>query len=261
MPSFDGDNLIVTLDSGVTEVEVQDIYEEWKNWLLYSPTNRGYPAAFRTIGGDPLSTIINAGAYFFLRNDSGWRIRPPEEDITIYMTGNLAVEDAALPAFVPTISAYTAAILGLQPVTQGVTPVMGTQLAYGSFQNAIHHDETSPWSGTGNTPAGEPIGNAANPVNNMADVILLCAKWGLSTVRIIGDATIDSGGDYRKMVFVGESRTKSGLTVISAAQVDECEFYDAHVGGTLDGDSRIYGSKIDNLDYVNGEIERCELAR
>ena len=116
---FDGINLIITLDSGVTEVDVrEDIYEPWKEWVRAG--NAAFPAAFRPLGGDPLTALINAGSYFFLNNTVGWRIKPPEEDITIYLTGNLAVEDVSLPAFVPTDGNFTTAILGLQQVTQGV---------------------------------------------------------------------------------------------------------------------------------------------
>jgi len=117
--SFDGPNLIITLESGVTEVDVkEDLYEAWKDWVRAG--NAQFPQAFTVVGGDPLTSVINAGSYFFLNNSDGWRIRPPEEDITIYLTGNLAVLDVAFPAFIPTIGGYTAAIVGLQPVTQGV---------------------------------------------------------------------------------------------------------------------------------------------
>ena len=120
MPAtFDGPNLTITLESGVTEVDVkEDIYEPWKDWVRSGYAE--YPQAFTVVGGDPLTSVINAGSYFFLNNSAGWRIRPPEEDITIYLTGNLAVLDVAFPAFTPTVGAYTAAIVGLQPVTQGV---------------------------------------------------------------------------------------------------------------------------------------------
>ena len=124
--NFDGVNLVITLDSGVTEVDVlTDIYAPWKTWLLSDSANRGFPQAFRSAGGDPLTDNVDAGSYIFLNNSVGWRIRPPEEDITIYLTGNLAVEDTALPAIVPTVGNFTAAILGLQPVSQTVTSGSG----------------------------------------------------------------------------------------------------------------------------------------
>jgi hypothetical protein len=85
--NFDGDNLLITLDSGITEVDVvDDLYRAWKDWMLETPLNRRYPQAFVSDGGNPLTAVINQGSYIFLQNQYGWRIKPPEEDITIYLT-------------------------------------------------------------------------------------------------------------------------------------------------------------------------------
>ena len=118
MATFDGENLIITLDSGITQVDWIDIYSDWKDWMLTSPFNRGYPVAFSTSGGEELSAVLESGAYWFLRNDLGWRMRPPEEHITIWVTGNLIPQDITIDSFLPTIGAYTTQILGLQPITQ-----------------------------------------------------------------------------------------------------------------------------------------------
>ncbi|MDX1493536.1 MAG: hypothetical protein R3253_05735 [Longimicrobiales bacterium] len=127
MPTFDGENLLIVLDSGITEVDVEvDLYSDWKEWFKQG-TNSRYPLAFRTTGGDPLTAALDLGAYFFLRNDLGWRIRPPEEDITIVFTGNLAPEDVSQPVMVPTLGGFTVLVAGLQPVTQGVDAVLTLQ--------------------------------------------------------------------------------------------------------------------------------------
>ena len=73
--TFDGDNLVITFQSGVTEVDVrEDLYEDWKDWLLADPSRLKYPRAIRPLGGDPLTSVINAGSYFFLNNSDGWRV-------------------------------------------------------------------------------------------------------------------------------------------------------------------------------------------
>lgn len=120
MPSFDGTNLVITLDSGVIEVDVEtDLYSDWKEWFKIG-TNSRYPLAFRTFGGDALTATVDAGAYFVFRNNSGWRIRPAEEDATVLMIGNLAPEDSTLPILIPTIGNYRVLIQGLQPITQNI---------------------------------------------------------------------------------------------------------------------------------------------
>jgi hypothetical protein len=82
---------------------------------------------------------------------------------------------------------------------------------------------------------------------------------GFGTIYVVGDATIDSGGDYRGMIFVGESQTKSTFTISDAAQVENAEFYEATVTGTLDGNAKLRECRIENLNFVAGFIEQCVL--
>ena len=132
MPTFDGANLVVTLDSGVTTIDIQDdLYEAWKDWMLESPANRKYPVLFDILGSQviDLATGVDTGAIFFLRNDLGWRIKPPEEDITIYAIGNLAPKDSTLPIIRATDGAYSAGVFGLQPVVRVVNVEVGSGLS------------------------------------------------------------------------------------------------------------------------------------
>lgn len=105
MPTFDGPNTTITLDSGVTSVSVAGLYSDWKEWVRISD-NAKFPQAFRVIGGDPLGGGISAGSYFFLQNQKGWRIRPPEEDISLELVGNLFAEDPGAGLLIPTIGNF-----------------------------------------------------------------------------------------------------------------------------------------------------------
>lgn len=262
--TFDGPNLTITLESGVTSLDWIDVYSDWKRWV-----NDGggdpYPPAFRTVGGDPLSAVINAGAYFFLRNDLGWRIKPPEEDITILVTGNLALEDVNLPSILPTTGNFTAAVLGLQPVTQGVVPVMGAQLAYASFSGShgpgVWVDVVNGTAGTGTTADGAPIGNAENPSNNIPDAVAICIARGLpETVYIIGNLTLDTGDVVTNFRLVGQNAARTTITINTGATISNSEIVDATVTGTLDGNALIRDSFINGLTYFSGFIFQCELA-
>lgn len=118
--TIDGDALLIVLPSATSEIDVEtDLYSEWKKWTLLDDNLR-FEQAFRPVAGDPLTGALEIGAYFFLRNDLGWRIRPAEEDATVNFTGNLVAEDSSLPVVVPTLGGFTALLLGLQPVTQNV---------------------------------------------------------------------------------------------------------------------------------------------
>lgn len=259
MPIFDGVNLTITLDSGLTDVDVIDnIYEPWKDWMLSSPLNRGYPPAFRSDGGAPLSSIINQGSYIFLNNTAGWRIKPPEEDITIYLTGNLAVEDTDFDAFLPTIGGYTAAILGLQPITQGVTPSMATQLEYASFGDVVTIDIINGVPGTGSYNLN-PIGSKLVPSNNIADALTIAQIRGFNIFSIIGNITLSVSDFSNGFVFIGQSPQLSTITINTNANVTNCEFKNATIEGTLDGGNTITNCVVDDLNYVNGSLNECIL--
>ena len=263
MPTFDGVNLIITLDSGVTEVQIIDIYSAWKDFLLASPLNRRFPQAFISDGGNPLTSIINQGSYFFLQNQFGWRIRPPEENITILAVGNLAVADTTLPAFVPTIGAFTAAILGLQAITQGVTPVMASQLEFASFTNEVHYMEGSPHQLNGADPLSlsDPIGNMVFPLNNIPDCIIVQAARGMTKQLHVMSATttLDTGDILDDWTLRGHNTIQTHITVNPGAQVLNCEILNSTVMGTLDGGTRLANCDLHNLNFINGEVVDCSL--
>ena len=131
MPTeFDGDNLIVTLPeptNGVLNLSWrEDVYEAWKDWLLDVNENMKYVKLFDTFGGDELvENQLNAGAYFIVRNDSGWRFRPFEVDHTVYAIDNLTPKNSNIPIMIPTIGGYTVLIDGIRPNTEVVTAPSG----------------------------------------------------------------------------------------------------------------------------------------
>jgi hypothetical protein len=127
-------------------------------------------------------------------------------------------------------------------------------LQYSSYNGGVTVDLTSSDSGT-----AYPIGTPQAPVNNFTDALSIASEKGFGVFYVIGDATVDSSGDYRGLIFVGESQTKTELDIDTNAQVDGCEFYDATVIGTLDGDAKLKNCTIGTLNYINGIIEQCLL--
>jgi hypothetical protein len=125
--TFDGPNRLIILPAGVTSVVVGQVYSAWKQWVLAG--NANFVPAFTSDGGGVLvAGQLTQGSYFCLQNQDvtdyqgtsrGWRIRPAEENATVYWEGNLAAADTTEPLFVPTLGGFTSLQLGLQPVTQG----------------------------------------------------------------------------------------------------------------------------------------------
>jgi len=117
MPTFDGDNLVMTLDATATQDVEDDWYKPWKQWLLESPRNRGYPQLFLSEAGGSVNATLKQGAYIRVNNSFGWRIRPPEQDVEIVYTGNLVRTNDSLPIFIPTIGNFSTQVFNIQPIT------------------------------------------------------------------------------------------------------------------------------------------------
>ena len=256
MPTFDGDALTITLDTGVTAVDVKaDLYGPWKEWVKVG-TNMRFPLAFRPDGGAPLSAIINQGSYFFLNNAAGWRIRPPEENITVYLTGNLAVEDTDKPAFVPTVGTFTAAILGLQPVTQGVVPAMAEQLEYASFNGGVTIDTVDGAPGT-----AYPLGTTGSPVDNLADALSIAEALGFRKLFILGDLTVGAAESVASYEIIGEgatlSMTRTLVTLTAGCVTSNALWKECRITGRQGGESTYEHCIIDGLTNAHCHFVEC----
>ena len=102
-------NKLIIVNNGITSLDAEvDLYSDLKeDWIANANGELGFEFPFRTAGGDTLPGGLEAGAFFFLRNDLGWRIRPYEGDHELIITGNLYPEDVTYPITVPTLGDYT----------------------------------------------------------------------------------------------------------------------------------------------------------
>lgn len=248
---FDPENLLIIVKDGYTELDAkEDIYSDWKEWFQQDDNSK-WPQAFRTVGGDPTVPGSYIGAYYFLLN--GWRIRPSEADHQLVVDGNIFVEGGGNP-FVPTVGPYTVLVtLTVSSVSTNLVAEI-PEIQYSSFNHGVSVDITSEYSGT-----TFPVGTGSAPVNNLADALVILDSRGFSTFYIHGDITIDNSLNFDDLIFVGESQTKSEFDVDPDASVVGCEFYDAHVKGTLDGNCKLKNCCVDNLLYINGIVEQCTL--
>ena len=247
---FDGDNLIATLNAGgaVHTVDAgENLYSEWKEWV--KTTGHQYEPMFRVVGGDPLTPGINAGSYFFLRNDLGWRIRPAEENATIFMTGNLVPEQSSLPLAVPTIGAFTVLLTGLQPITQNVAELL-TQAQNAEYRGQIAIDTVNGVSGT-----AYPVGIATNPVNNWADALTLAATLNITTFTLKGTITLTSASESYE--FIGLS--SSNIINLNSFSVDKSKMTNITISGAGTGEVVADNCTLDALSGISGQFRRCAL--
>jgi hypothetical protein len=102
-----GPNIIEIIDTGGdNEINVLEIFSEWKDWLLANHSARaGLPQAFTVIGGEDKSPTTQLGQAFFLHPE--WKIRPAERDHRVVLVGDIQVLGGVGSVFVPTVGAFT----------------------------------------------------------------------------------------------------------------------------------------------------------
>jgi hypothetical protein len=151
--TFNGTTKIITVNSGVTTLNVQvDLYSDWKEWALLNP---GFLPAFRSVGGDELQTNYYLAPTFFLLN--GWRIRPAEEDRVLTVIGNLYVDGSTDSPYIPTtgdfnvmVNSTSSNIVNIVATGSAVTPQDKTDIIEGvtdilqpdikSILGLVHHN-------------------------------------------------------------------------------------------------------------------------
>lgn len=114
------------IKTGVTAIDVKhefysDIKEEWMS------THMQYRFPIDSIAGNALGGGVAISPYFSLKH--GWKIRPPEENTQITLTGNIITSDASSPyvGTVGTFDTVLTAVVSGNSLTQSVGGVSPTE--------------------------------------------------------------------------------------------------------------------------------------
>ena len=252
--SFDEINRVITVEAPAVEITMQELingirdYEdEWYGIDI--------PKVADASGKEALGGGVLVGITVTLID---WKLKfedraGPDYIICNATGGNLVTFDTGSQLYINPIEPAAYVTVVITASSSATLQELGA-IQYASFGGGVTVDVLSPYSGI-----EFPVGTPQEPVNNLSDAMTIANERGFTTFYIIGDITIDTSGDYEDMVFIGESQTKSILTVSSGANVTGCEFKDATVLGTLDGNSLIQNCVLSDLEYVYGIIVECIL--
>lgn len=252
MPVFNGVTLVITLDAptlGVLNINVQDdLYEAWKNWQLEDPKNRGYPQLFRSVAGDPLVDPLNIAPYFFIQNQSGWRIISSDADQEVNYIGNIVPEDSTLPIIIPT-PGRTVLHLGLQPITQGVRALQATMDdVHGQVRRSVWVDTSLVANGNG---------YQQSPFNNFTDAADYAETNNLQQFMVLADATLDR--QLRNFSFIGVGNPTID---VNGQDINRSEFEFLQLDGTMVSANGVTVHRCElrnNFAGLNGKFDRCGL--
>lgn len=212
---FSGDTQRIIVTSGVTSVDVQDMYSRWKDWVTEGDNSK-YLQAFRTFGGDPTIAGQFAPRYFFLTN--GWRVVVDYGEVDFGV--NLYTDELDPPVIVGNGAA--ASIRNSDAVN--VQTDISQGLDYGG---SIQINPTFGVSGT-----TYPIGTNYSPVNNIQDALIIAQERNIYQLHIFGQVLFDTDLDYPYEIYGGNLRDE---IIIDGINLSGCTFNRCVVGGSYKG--------------------------
>jgi len=246
---------IITVDSPSIEITMQDLYDTLR---VEETVQIDEDYIIAGAGKEPLGGGVTVGLTLTLNNALlAFEARSGPSYIQCRVSGgNLVANDS-----------------NGDPVGSSIFPTAFTQIVMANSSSATLQEldaiQFASYNGgitidVVNGVSGEayPTGTSQQPVNNLDDLILIQANQGLpKVIYIIGDLDLTAAIPSMKYyTFIGQGMDRTNLDIDVIADVEDCAFFDAHITGTLDGNSRLEDCLIDNLNYIKGYIKQCVLS-
>lgn len=127
-------------------------------------------------------------------------------------------------------------------------------LQAGAFGGEVAISSTSGITGT-----TFPKGTRGFPVDNLTDAVTIANTRGIHIIRVIGDFTVATTDFSQGFIFRGDTPETTSITINANSNVTNCEFQNAQVQGTLDGDNLLTDCQLLSVDMFDGTIRKCGL--
>lgn len=244
---------IDTLGTGDVELNVVEIYSEWKTWVVASGSKAGIESsataapAFRYVGADPISDTQNLGTTFFMLN--GWRIRPFERNHKLTLVGNIFTDPAGSSVFVNTIGAFT---VNTETRVSNLVDSSVARLDLTQLLPAVYIDVLGGQSGSA-VGRGTPTA----PVNNIADAFIIANRDSLQEFRFRGTIKLDRNAPSWN--FVGLGSEEASVIIVDGYDIGKSHFENLTISGSMIGRIQAERSKITLVDGLAGVFRSCGL--
>lgn len=271
-------DLVTPVSSRVNANAQTDLYSDAKEDWLANPALMNFEFPFTTIGGNELSDVLEAGDYYFLRTDLGWRIRPNEADHTFTLTGNVYPIDPADDIIVPTSSAATVAtILERSQLTQTVvdqinqtasavwaTPVDG--VVSGSFGEVMRsqafngHGKVIFDGDIGSPGTAWPLGTPKYPIDNFADAFTVARRENAPIVHCEAEGVLLATDDATGIIIEGHHPLKVQIQASAGVVTTNTIFREVYLrNASLDGWIVCRDAVLENITGFQGVAHQCML--
>ncbi len=245
--SFNGITKRITISglSNFSIVEVEkDLYSSWKNWVI-TDNNAKYQQAFRPIGGDPIGGTQTVPPYFFLLNN--WKVDFSTME-NIGFDTNLYCEESSNITTNPFIISGNGSAIS----KTSDAPVNTIQISSISqemeYDGAIHIDVIN-----GSPGSSYPIGTRAEPVNNLADALIIADGYKINDFYIGSDLTLDQN-------VTGKNFIGSGAAIIDLNNqlTNGSTFRTAEITGRQNSNFCVYiNCRLNGITNFAGTMTGC----
>jgi hypothetical protein len=202
----------------------------------------------RSIGGDPVTAVKDAGATFFMIN--GWRIRPDEANHTLNITGNLFTDPAGESVVVNTLGAFNVRV---EMFVSNLVDAVVARADLAAILQGVWIDTVNGVPGT-----AEGVGLPTNPVDNITDARTIADRDGFKAYNFRGPLTINA--DHPNWKFVGQSSVANDELDLNGFDIGSTVIIGAKCTGTCTGQKQQFTRcDINGVSGLHGLMEFCWL--
>jgi len=145
---------------------------------------------------------------------------------------------------------------GISVVPSNAAGLIGSlAIEYGEYGGGVTFDPIKGVNGT-----VYPIGTQRQPSSNLADVNTILQARGFKRVFIVGDVVIGSQDFSEGITFEGQNSSVASVTLLDAANINNCEFKNLFVSGIADDSNVFKDCALGAITSVDGYLDHCGLS-
>jgi hypothetical protein len=251
--SFDGPNRIIYLHVDTVDVAWHpvDIYREYRAERRLNEDFRKYNSFMEYVGNEPKGGGKATPRYLLLLE--GCKIIPYDAAGVTEAEGEILTDDQSDPFDVsglvnPVVVKYSPA--DAEIVFKEIPSPIQDRLDY---DGEVLVDPRTSYTGT-----AHPTGTPAEPVNNMADALILAQAYDIQKFRIRDYVTLTD--DFSGYIFTSDAKN-GRVTVSQLANVNQCLFERLDLDGDFNGaEIEAIRCIVGSATNVMGEFYACGLS-